>query len=151
MGRSCKGAHAPAAHVPAQSEREPYLTTQLLTPMRDFHDRLNSEEAYLLEQVLTRSATDPEFRQRLLTNPAAALQEDLGFTPPSDYVVRFVEKPADVDEIVVLPDPIDASVELNEEELEAVAGGVAEQDISVCWTTCNGSSCEQTADVTSQN
>lgn len=110
--------------------------------------QFNPEEAELLEKVLTRAATDAAYRERLLHDPEGAITDEIGFTPPTDYNVQFIEKPAGVDHLVVLPDFVEAEAELDEAELEAVAGGQAEGD--VCWTTCNGSSCEQTADVTSK-
>lgn len=114
----------------------------------DMLSQLNAEEAELFEKILTHAATDPVFRARLIADPEDAITEEIGFTPPTDYVVRFIEKPAGVDQLVVLPDLIQADAELSEEELEAVAGGV-QQEGDVCWTTCNGTSCTKTADVTS--
>ncbi len=78
-----------------------------------------------MTQLLTRSATDATFRTKLLTEPRAAIAEfnglDVAELPPSFNVV-FVENTASA--TVVLPDFIDASAELNESELEAVAGGI---------------------------
>ena len=71
--------------------------------------------------LLARSATDAAFRQRLLAEPSAAIAEFTGRPAPEGMDVRFIENT--VDATIVLPDYIDPSAELSEEELEAVAGG----------------------------
>ena len=103
---------------------------------------LNPEESAIIETAIARAATDPAYRERLLHDPEGAYTEETGLPAPSDFVVRFVEKPADVDLLVVLPDPIDVEGELSEADLEAVAGGLAAVD--ACWSTCNGTSCGTT-------
>ncbi|HEX8691477.1 MAG TPA: hypothetical protein VF746_03485 [Longimicrobium sp.] len=72
-----------------------------------------------MEGVLTRSATDPEFRTQLLTEPRAALSSHFGHEVPEGIV--FIENKATA--TIVLPDFVDPSAELSESELEAVAGG----------------------------
>ncbi len=93
------------------------------------HPEAITEGQERLQAVLARSATDWEFRQKLLTDPRAALSEFSGRQVREDLNVVFIENHADA--TIVLPDPQDQSVELSEEELEAVAGGV---DI-VSWLT----------------
>lgn len=73
-----------------------------------------------LQQMLVRSATDMDFRQKLLTNPADAFAE-YGQTIPEGLDLKFIENQHDA--TVVLPDAVDPEAELSEEELEAVAGG----------------------------
>lgn len=75
-----------------------------------------------LQQILTRSATDRAFRQRLLTDSRGALQELYGVNLPDSVNLHFVENTADA--TIVLPDPVDPAAELSADELEAVAGGV---------------------------
>ena len=72
-----------------------------------------------LQQLLARSATDWGFRQKLLTNPQAALEEHLGHSLPVPLNIRFVENEADA--TIVLPNY--QGVELSDEELEVVLGG----------------------------
>jgi hypothetical protein len=77
-----------------------------------------------MTRILTRSATDPEFRRKLISDPKAAVAE---FTHRdvaqfAGFNVVFVENK--VDATVVLPDAIDPEAELSEDELEAVAGGL---------------------------
>lgn len=75
-----------------------------------------------LEAMLARSATDAGFRQRLLSDPRAAVSEYTGRSLPESYNVVFVENRADA--TIVLPEPYAADAELSESELEAVAGGL---------------------------
>ena len=72
-----------------------------------------------LQQLLTRSATDWGFRQKLLTDPQAALEEHLGHALPGPLNIRFVENEADA--TIVLPHY--QGDEYSDEELEAVLGG----------------------------
>jgi hypothetical protein len=74
-----------------------------------------------LQALLARSATVAAFRQKLLTDPRAAIAEATGRELPTSYNVRFVENTADA--TVVLPDPVDPNAELADSELETVAGG----------------------------
>jgi hypothetical protein len=75
----------------------------------------------ILRGVLARSATDMEFRQKLVSEPRAAFSEYTGREVPESFNVAFVENQADA--TIVLPNAIDSEAELSEQELEAVAGG----------------------------
>ena len=74
-----------------------------------------------VQAMLARSATDWDFRQKLLNDPAAAVSEFTGNDVPESFNVTFIENKADA--TIVLPDYVDPEGELSEEELEAVAGG----------------------------
>ena len=87
--------------------------------------------------VSTRAAVDRAFRQKLLTDPRSAVTEVLGHPLPATFRIKFIEKDANVDALIVLPDLEPTSGELSQEELEAVAGGL-------CWDTC-GKSCVGTS------
>lgn len=76
----------------------------------------------LVEAVSHRAGSDRVFRQSLLADPAAAIHAAYGVTLPAGFRIRFVEKPADLDVLVVLPDAY-ADEELSDDELEQVAGG----------------------------
>lgn len=69
-------------------------------------------------QVLAHSWEDPEFRSKLLADPAATLNAN-GFTVPAGKRVEIVE---DTDEVLHVTLPARPS-ELSDEELETVAGG----------------------------
>jgi hypothetical protein len=83
---------------------------------------LAAKGAEALQSVLSRSATDSGYRQRLLTDPRTAISEVTGRPLPSDYTVAFIENNADTT-IVLPPVATLAPVELNEAELQGVAGG----------------------------
>ena len=103
-----------------------------------------SEDQRILNEVTTRAAVDSAFRQRLMTNPNAALSEVAGRPVPSTFKVKFIEKSPELDALVVLPDLVDENAELSAEELEAVAGGVA----GSCWITCLVESCTALSSIT---
>jgi hypothetical protein len=99
---------------------------------------------FIFEQMLKRSATDAEFRARLVNDPAGAIEETIGVplsTLPRPINVKFIEKAAGVDAVLVLPDFVEAG-SLSDAELEAVAGGVyqvAAEDS--CTVTCVCTAC----------
>ena len=98
----------------------------------------------MLRRVLHRSATDREFRTRLIAQPDSAIEEILGVSVTNLQApirVKFVEKDPGVDALVVLPDFQDPEGELSDAELEAVVGG------DWCITSCGFSIdvCFQTA------
>jgi len=81
--------------------------------------------AEMERRLLQRSLEDESFRQRLLADPKAAVEEELGTRLPEEVRVVAVEETADT-VYLVLPlrstDAKDAG-ELSDRELEAVAGG----------------------------
>ena len=93
----------------------------------------NTTEDQIFEEILKRSATDRDYRARLVAQPSAAIEEVTGVplsTLPKPINVQFVEKGAGIDALIVLPDFLDAEGSLSEAELEAVAGG------ELCITSC---------------
>ncbi|HEX8391714.1 MAG TPA: NHLP leader peptide family RiPP precursor [Longimicrobium sp.] len=78
----------------------------------------------LLEAVVHRASGDRVFRQQLLADPAAAIRAGYGVTLPAGFRIQFVEKPATLDVLIVLPE-LAAGEELSDDDLEAVAGGTA--------------------------
>ena len=74
-----------------------------------------------LQALQSRAATDWDFRQKLLSDPRAAVSEFTGNAVPDSFNVAFVENKADA--TIVLPDYVDPDSELSEDELEAVSGG----------------------------
>jgi len=76
-----------------------------------------------LEQILTRAGVDLDFRKALLVDPRKAILEGLGVRIPASFRVKFIEKDKDVDALIVLPDLQGQDGELEDCDLEAVAGG----------------------------
>lgn len=76
----------------------------------------------LIDAVVHRAGSDRVFRRQVLADPAAAIVTAYGVTFPAGFQIRFVEKPADLDVMVVLPD-LRADEELSNDDLEQVAGG----------------------------
>jgi hypothetical protein len=76
-------------------------------------------------RIVQRSLQDDAFRQRLLSDPKAVVEEELGTRLPEGIRVRAVEESAETI-YLVLPSasPLgDEGGELSELQLEAVAGG----------------------------
>src|SRR5215207_2172912 len=76
-------------------------------------------------RIIQRSLADEVFRQRLLEDPKAAVEQELGTRLPEGVLVRVVEESADTI-YLVLPSvsPLGGEGgELSDQELEAVAGG----------------------------
>ena len=75
--------------------------------------------------LVQRTMEDEEFRQRLLDDPKAAVEQELGTQLPEGVEVRVVEESAQ-SIYLVLPSasPLGGEVgELSDQDLEAVAGG----------------------------
>jgi hypothetical protein len=104
----------------------------------------SNDEKKLLALLNTKAAVDRDFRQLLIKNPREAIRQTSGVDVPERFSIRFVEKPKDVDALVVLPEFIDNAEALSPEELEAVAGGAAEGD---CWVLSCVTSCGFTCGV----
>jgi len=79
--------------------------------------------AEMERRLVERSLQDESFRQRLLEDPKAAVEEELGTQLPEDVRVQAVEETADTI-YLVLPSasPVGEGGELSDRELEAVAG-----------------------------
>ena len=86
-----------------------------------------------LAAVLARAETDVPFRKRLLAEPHRAIQDAFGIQVPPDFRLRFIERHADVDALVVLPDLRHEEGELTVESLEHVAGGAHAQNAHLAW------------------
>ncbi|GGK15025.1 hypothetical protein GCM10010124_04560 [Pilimelia terevasa] len=75
----------------------------------------------LTERVIEKAQTDPSFRSKLMSNPKAAVEGELGISIPSDLNVKVVEEKSD-EFYIVLP-PQGQSGQLSDEQLAGVAGG----------------------------
>ncbi len=75
----------------------------------------------LTDRIVEQAQTDEAFRARLMSDPKATLEEFLGMQLPDQVKVHVMEESL-TDVYLVLP--YQFSVELNEEDLEAVSGGM---------------------------
>ncbi len=75
--------------------------------------------------IVQRSIEDDAFRQRLLADPKAAVEEELGTRLPEGVRVEAVEESADTIYLVLPGTPMASGEggELSDQELESVAGG----------------------------
>jgi hypothetical protein len=86
-----------------------------------------------LKRMLARSASDIDFRRKLIADPRAAVAEFAGrdvSTIPESFNVKFVEN-APGTQTIVLPNAVDTNAELSESELETVSGGTSPLGILV--------------------
>ncbi len=99
--------------------------------------------AEMERRLIERSLQDEAFRQRLLEDPKAAVEQELGVQLPADVQVRAVEETADTIYLVLPPGTSSAGQsggELSDQELEAVAGG-GWSDFTAYDTCIGGSRC----------
>ncbi|MFM1917283.1 MAG: hypothetical protein RJB01_798 [Actinomycetota bacterium] len=75
----------------------------------------------LTDRIVEQARTDESFRARLMADPKATLEDFLGMQLPDQVRVHVVEE-SFTDVYLVLP--YELSAELNEEDLEAVSGGM---------------------------
>lgn len=73
--------------------------------------------------LVQRSLEDEDFRQRLLDDPKATVEQELGTQLPEGVEVRVVEESADTIYLVLPSTSPLGQGEISDEELEAVAGG----------------------------
>jgi hypothetical protein len=80
----------------------------------------------LNQQIAARAQQDPAYRQALLADPRAALEQAFGHELPANLRVQVIEQAPDTI-YLMLPPERQASGELSEAELDAVAGGLGGQ------------------------
>jgi hypothetical protein len=97
--------------------------------------------AEMERRLIEKGLADESFRQRLLEDPKAAVEEELGTRLPEDVRVVAMEETADTVYLVLPLRSTDAQEagELSDRELEAVAGGWMEVPHSQAYPTeCGG-------------
>ena len=84
-----------------------------------------SARAEMERRIVQRSIEDDTFRQRLIEDPKAAVEQELGSRLPEGVRVVAVEETADTIYLVLPGTPMKGreSVELSDPDLESVAGG----------------------------
>jgi hypothetical protein len=100
-----------------------------------------SSRGQMERRLIERGLEDESFRRRLLEEPRAALEEELGSRLPEGVRVVAVEETADTI-YLVLPSasPAGGGEELSDRELEQVAGGWEIQGNATCEVTESTSS-----------
>ena len=97
-------------------------------------------------RLVQRSLQDDAFRQMLLEDPRAAVEEELGTLFPEEVRIVAVEETADTI-YLVLPfssTDVQEAGELSDRELETVAGGWNASSAQTCsgpGLTCSGPGC----------
>ena len=84
-------------------------------------------------RLVERSLQDESLRQRLLADPKAAVEEELGTRLPEEVQVIAVEETADTIYLVLPSSSPLGEGELSDQDLEAIAGGGA----TVWGATCS--------------
>jgi hypothetical protein len=93
-------------------------------------------------RVVGKALKDGSYRQELMANPRAAVEQELGVELPADMQIRVVEMETPNTLYIILPPQQQASGELSDADLESVAGGAF---APVIGATCRGSGCGETA------
>jgi hypothetical protein len=96
-----------------------------------------SARAEMERSIVQRSIEDDAFRQQLLADPKAAVEQELGTRLPEEVRVVTVEETADTIYLVLPSTPM-AGREvgaLSEQELESVAGGMESSWSYTCITS----------------
>ena len=84
-----------------------------------------SGRAEMERRLIEKSVEDDAFRQRLIEDPKAAVEQELGTRLPEEVQVVTVEESADTIYLVLPSTPMAGAegVELSDQELESVADG----------------------------
>jgi hypothetical protein len=95
----------------------------------------------LEEQLIARAIKDDSYRQELISDPRAAVEQQLGYALSPQVQIQVIEHDPET-VYLLLPKKEETSAELSDEQLDSVAGGVLGQ---VVGATCRGSGCGSTA------
>ena len=92
-------------------------------------------------RLIEKSVEDEAFRQRLIEDPKAAVEQELGARLPKEVRVVTVEETQDTIYLVLPSTPMAGAegVELSDQQLEEVAGGLASWDEYCGGATGNAS------------
>ncbi len=84
-----------------------------------------SARAEMERRIVQRSIEDDAFRQQLLADPKATVEQELGSRLPEEVRVETVEETAETIYLVLPGTPMAGAEggELSDQELESVAGG----------------------------
>ena len=82
----------------------------------------------LREHLIEKAANDEAFRARLLADPNAAIEEELGLTVPAGLTIKVHEDLADTSHLVLPP-----VARLAEADMKRAAGGVPPYQLGLRW------------------
>ena len=92
------------------------------------------QEVYAKVQKL--ATTDEAFRKQLLEDAKAAIEKVSGKELPEGFTVKFIERDPAYSATFLLPDFIGEEVEIDDDDLENVAGGVTHPLLNFCGIDC---------------
>ena len=87
----------------------------------------------LREHLVKKATEDEAFRARLLSDPKAAIQDELDLAIPAEFTIKVYEDVADTAHLVLPP-----SAKLGDADLQQAAGGVRKEGESTwdaIWRT----------------
>ncbi len=87
------------------------------------------------QHLIEKTMKDPDFRKRLLENPKAVIEDEIGVKIPGSVNIKIVEE--DLKSVYLILPCIQAETdetELTESELDMVAGGEPFTGFSFCHT-----------------
>lgn len=94
----------------------------------------------LYQKIQRKAMTDEEYRKELLDNADAVIEKEMGEKLPEGMKFQVIESDPEYNATFVLPDML--SEELEDEELEQVAGGVSViLIVSACAAAISTSAC----------
>ena len=105
-------------------------------------EQLRQGAAGDFSSLIVRAIEDEVFKQELISDPNGVIERELGIQLPSGGQIRVLAQDANVEYLVLPPQPAPDG-ELSEEELEAVAGGgwgiklkLSSWSITICIGKC---------------
>ena len=91
-------------------------------------------------KIIAKASKDEHFKKELFSNPRKTIGKELGISIPDSITIKVLEEQEN-EVILCLPATKEMVVELLDQELEDVAGGLG--DASKQWGTCGpGTQCE---------
>ncbi len=84
-----------------------------------------------------KAMVDKDYRAKILADPKGTIEEMAGKKMPDDFKIQVIESDPAASMAFVLPPMPETGVELSDDDLENVAGGLCVQDT----TNCLGNAC----------
>ncbi len=84
--------------------------------------KIMSQQRDYRAEITLKAMKDEDFRQKLLDNPKAVMEHELGIVIPDKINIQVLEEKHD-NFYLVLPPKASSEQELTDDELDSVAGG----------------------------